>query len=201
MKKIYSIIAAIFVAASAMAQVSVTVNGETVSDGQTIDLVFTDIKEEIIPGVMSMWEMKPEIIVTSEAAKSTKLAVEVLNKVEGLQNCFNSCTFLSSNNNYYNEQTVEMTAGQQKDAQIHWGVQVKPDTNPVVCNFRVTVSQGFSITEFTVNMSGYYDGLEPDGIATVEAAAKSKTAFNLNGQRLANGKGLVIVGGKKFMKN
>lgn len=185
--------------------ISVTVNGKAVTDGETVDCKFDEIeKKGPIPQIPTTWKMEPEVIVKSTQSQEVSVSIDVLEKKgdNQVQNCFVTCVTANAANNFVVTEAKNMTAGEEKNAQIHFSTKVNPEERPLERNVRVTVATDKESLSFTLHM--FWD---PDGtlaIGKVEMDSESAPAFTLSGvkqneQSIPAGS-IYIKKGKKFLK-
>ncbi len=206
MKKIYSLLAMVLVAGATFAQtITVAVNGKAVSEGETVECAFEEIKKEVIPGVLTNWLMEPHVVVTSSAAQDVTVGIEVLEKKgdNQIQNCFVNCITANSGNDFKVSETATMAAGQEKDAQIHFTTKTDPQECPLDRHVKVIVSTASESISFVLHM--YWDpngelavgGIKMDGNSNSSAYSLSGVKLNSSSLPKSN---IYIKNGKKFIK-
>lgn len=190
MKKLYLLLAAMLLTVTtAFAQtLGVTVNGVSMENGKDYTLTFDDIKT-VVPGAFEVhvYEMKPEIMVSSSVAQNVIVTAEDLDKVEeqtkGVsQICFGGdCEPLNKNNNFTVTKSAAMEAGKSLDTQTHINFGsvifyegavfdgVAP-TYPIQRKLKLTVKAGAEEISFVLTLV-----CDPDNVLSVNGISTDNT--------------------------
>lgn len=204
MKKIYSLLAMVLMASASFAQtISATVNGVAVSNGETVECKFDEIERHPVP-VLTVYEMTPHVLVKSDVEQKVTLSIDVLEKKgdDQIQNCFVNCITANSGNNFVVTESVEMSAGQEKDAMIHFTTKTNPNERPLDRHVLVTVSTDKESISFTLHMFWDPDGtLHVDNLGAdqVNAPAYLISGANVKENNIPAGS-IYVKGGKKYIK-
>lgn len=205
MKKFYSLLAMMMMAGATFAQtISVTVDGNAVSNGQTVECQYDKIEYPgPIPVIPTTWKMEPHVSITSTVAQDVTVAIDVQEKKgeDQIQNCFTNCITANSANNYIVSETQGLPANKPKDAGIHFSTKVNPNENPLHRNVLVTVSAGAESISFTLHM--FWDpnanAVECVEAENADAQAYSLTGMPVNVEALPAG-AIYVKGGNKYIK-
>lgn len=207
MKKFYTLLTMLLMASATIAQtISVTVNGKTVANGETVECQFDEIEKHPIPALPALvtYEMTPHVMVKSNVSQDVSVTIDVQEKKgdNQIQNCFVSCITANSANNFVVKQTSSMDAGQEKDAQIHFSSNTDPNERPLDRHVLVTVEAGSETLTFTLHM--FWD---PDGtlnVGGIEIDSKNAPAYSLSGAKVNSESlpagSIYVKKGKKFIK-
>lgn len=203
MKKIYSLLAMMMMAGAAFAQtISVTVDGNAVSNGETVECLYTDIESHPVP-VVTVWEMKPHVSITSSATQEVTVTMDVTEKKgdNEIQNCFASCEPANSANNFVVSHSKTMNAGESADADIHYSVKAKPAEIPLHRNVLITVSAGSENMSFTLHMCWDPSAAAIEGVnaENADGQAYSISGMPVSVEALPAG-AIYVKGGNKYIK-
>lgn len=205
MKKIYSLLAMMMMAGATYAQtISVTVDGNAVSNGQTVECQYDKIEYPgPIPQIPTTWKMEPHVNITSTVAQDVTVSIDVKEKKgeDQIQNCFVNCITANSANNFIVTETQSLAANTTKNAGIHFNTKINPNENPLHRNVLVTVSAGAENISFTLHMFWDPNASAIEGInaENADAQAYSITGMPVNVEALSAGT-MYVMGGNKYIK-
>lgn len=201
MKKIYSLLAMLLMASATFAQtLSVTIGGKTVNNGDVIEIPLESAWHWIIPNVVGVANIDPEIVINSTVAQNITVAVTDLDKENGtLQNCFAGGCMPVMGPNWTESKTAGVEAGSTKAGiDLAYGSQ---DPGSLIRSFSAAISTATEKIEFTVK---YYIGTYASVVAIERDGEAAAHAYKLSGMK-ANCEALpagsiYVKGGKKFIK-
>lgn len=203
-KALITIAMALLTAGSLSAQtMTIKIEGKEVKNGDDV-VVKKAVKETVLNPVLKMYDLGVEVEFKSLIAQTVVASGVDHDKVNpGLACCppgF-TCTTANEGNEWTSGGTMnDLTAGREVNGEwIHYtyGANKKPADGTVR---KSTIT--FKGTSETITFNLTIDTNTSDGINEVEADTIDNTpAYNIAGQKVAdNAKGIIVKGGKKFIK-
>lgn len=205
MKKLYTILLSFLACTTVQAQITLTVDGETVKHNSTYTKIYgEEIIEDKIPGMPQFGQtcgLYPKVLLTSAKTQEVVLTITNKNHAEGVSNCgFGLCENLDASHEYFSQKVGKMQGGKAEDLVIDivhntpatdsYEVELQIDAYGTVDNQRVTSTVILRFDPDAANV----------GSVTVTGPSEY---YTLSGQRVGTTplkKGIYVVNGRKVVK-
>lgn len=200
MKKLYTFLVFAIVVMNVMAQtLSITVNGSTVNNSETVAITLESAKTWIVPNVVpGPFKLDPKIVINSETDQEVTVTATDLDQEDGtLQNCFaGGC--LSVKGPAWSESKTALVKVGSTSAEIDV-LYGSNDPGDIIRRFKVCIASARESYEFTVAFYvGKYTQIDVLPICT---AKNVSTLGGMIQDETSIKKGEIFVkDGKKFLK-
>lgn len=205
MKKLYALLLALLTCSIASAQITITVDGNPLKDGDTYTRLFTEETTIVkVPGVPALddYGLYPEITITS--SKAQDLVITLLDESHdgGVNFCLGTCEIPNEANGYNVTKVAGFEADKSTSAEIH--VQHRDAaTGPYEVRFQLVAYGTLDQKRATATIILQYDPNAVNALHPLLSSTPSTTSapyYTLGGQRVAApGKGIYIRNGKKVI--
>lgn len=206
MKKLYTLLLSFFACSMMSAQITLTVDGETVKSGSTYTKVYgQEVIEDKIPGMPQFGQtcgLYPKVLLTSAKTQDVTLTITNKNQAEGVSNCgFGLCESLDASNNYFSQKVGKMEAGKAEDLLIDV-VHNTPATAPYEVELLIDAYGTEDSQRCTATIVLRYDPEAANSVSSVHATNSKAPLYTLSGQavRQASKKGIYIQNGRKVIR-
>lgn len=157
MKKVLSLIAAVLTSATMFAQLSVTIDGTPIKDGENVVKYYESDKREMFEGSgdYGLWDygIRPEIFVTSSTTGNLTAKLTMIENAEDVGICFGgACTMADASNNYTATKVGAYTANRPVDLQIEVQHDESTISDKYSRKFKLELSLGSETFSCTFNI-------------------------------------------------
>ncbi len=205
MKKLCAFLLSVFLCSMMSAQITLTVDGETVKSGSTYTKVYgEEVIADRIPGMPQFGQncgLYPKVLLTSARSQDVTLTIMNKSQTEGVSNCgFGTCENLDATHNFFSQKVGKMEAGKAEDLVIDI-VHDSPATAPYEVELQIDAYGTLDSQRCTATIILRYDP-EAAPVESIAAVQARSAYYTLSGQRVASPakRGIYIRNGRKVVR-